>query len=125
MEETYAVRELFKKLFLPQPQAQLPDYRSYIQSALNSGIRPIDLLMGLLQPALCKLGKLWEEGRITHIQEHEFSTWCKSVLSCFPAAGENDPASDLILVPCPGNRHTLGIHFLNLQLLDQGGLAAL
>ena len=88
------------------------------------GIRPIDLAMGLLQPLLYEVGRLWQTGEITAATEARFTAFVEELLDYLvldqqrrlaPAVGR-----PLFLLSATGNRHTVGIRMLGLRLREEG-----
>ena len=90
------------------------------------GIRPVDLLMGVVQPALYEIGRLWEEGKITHTTEARFTRLITEMLDelvldqrrrqqLVPRQGR-----PIFLAAAAGNRHTVGIQMLGFSLREQG-----
>ena len=60
------VREEAKAGFITPPHSLLAE-------AITLEIQPIDLLIGLLQPALYEIGELWARGEVSIATEHRFS----------------------------------------------------
>lgn len=45
-------------------------------------LRPADVMLGLIQPALVEIGHKWEQGGVTAADEHEFTAWCEHGGAC-------------------------------------------
>lgn len=84
------------------------------------GIRPLDLLVGILQPALYEVGRLWEEGRLRPAQEARLTSLCRSVLDTLTErerARAQTFGRPILLLTARGNVHDLGIRILAYALL--------
>lgn len=98
----------------------------FLDEAAALGIRPVDLLVGMLQPALVELGEAWEHGEISVATEHRFTALVESVTSAALArlpkeAGARKAKSpDFLLVGADGNYHTAGLRLVELILLSGG-----
>lgn len=95
-----------------------------IEEALAFGARPVDILMGLIAPALMKVGALWAEGKVSIAQEHRFTAFYNAVLGRIEAIElsrqDSSRPTDILLVNVDGNAHSLGTRFINLKLLSEG-----
>lgn len=89
------------------------------QRARDLGVGPVELLVGLLQPSLVDVGARWESGVLTVEDEHRFTAWCEAMLALVRQPTPADPL-ELLLVPVPGNQHTLGVRFAEQVLLAWG-----
>lgn len=111
-----------QKLFQAITEAQLRgEYtlpEALFQEAIDAKIRPSDLLLGVLQPALYRIGLQWERGEVTPALERDFSKWCGNILSRFPDEFSPDDSPTIILTPLFSNFHALGIAFLAAFLRD-------
>lgn len=103
------------------------DAESLMDEAEALGIRPLDFLVGMLQPALSELGELWAAGRVSVAQEHQFTLMVESVAasarqrltrSISPRLSSSSP--EFLLVNAEGNYHTLGLRLVELLLLSSG-----
>ncbi len=88
------------------------------REAIDAQIRASDLMLGVLQPALYRIGLQWERGEVTPALEQAFSTWCGSILSRFPAEFSPDDSPTIILTPLFSNFHVLGIAILAALLRE-------
>jgi methanogenic corrinoid protein MtbC1 len=93
--------------------------------AAKAGVRPVDVLIGIIAPLLYRIGEDWKRGTLSIEGEHRFTAFCEKVIDLvdaqvrpvvFNAHGEND----IILTVAPGNRHTLAIKILDLWLVSRG-----
>ena len=86
-------------------------------------LRPLDLLIGILQPILHDIGRRWEAGQVSAAFEGRFSALCDQVLAQLTAAqaAALDPAQPLILMMnAHWNRHTLGLRMAAFLMREQG-----
>lgn len=96
-----------------------------IDAAVEAGVKPVDILMGLLSPALHQLGAAWERGEISVADEHRFSAFAESLVELVaartaPGAPANDVPYPVVLVNAEGNAHTLGVRIASLWLRSRG-----
>lgn len=83
-----------------------------IRLAEESGLRPSELLVGVLSPALHAVGKRWECGELSVAEEHRFTAFCSVVLDQIAAFEQAESHPTLVLAPMVGNRHELGLRML-------------
>jgi methanogenic corrinoid protein MtbC1 len=94
-----------------------------LDQGISMGLRPIDLLMGLIQPALYHVGELWSSGAVTVSQEHRLTSVAATLLalvtSKYPERATARQASrpKALLLNAAGNYHTLGLQFVDLVLM--------
>jgi methanogenic corrinoid protein MtbC1 len=96
-----------------------------LEKAFGLGIRPLDLLMGMIQPLLYEIGNRYARGEITVTQEHLFSQFVDELIwrIRFRMQGGKvaDPEKPEVLLVCAnGNYHSLGIRFIELALIQEG-----
>lgn len=96
-----------------------------LDQAAKLGIRPLELLVGMLQPALAEIGKLWTRGEVTVAAEHRFSAMVQAVTTLFlERAREGNPLHTLppefLLVNADGNHHALGVRVVEAFLVSHG-----
>lgn len=99
--------------------------QSVIQQGLKLGLSPMDILMGVVQPALYEVGKRWEIGDLTVEQEHRFTAYCEGLfhLLYFDSFVDHldlrqSKHPQVLLVNAPENYHSLGIRMVELWLLS-------
>lgn len=51
-----------------------------IDDALEAGLRPSEIMIGALHPALARVGELWEAGKISVADEHRFTQYATLVI---------------------------------------------
>lgn len=97
-----------------------------LDTAVAIGVRPLDLLMGMLQPVLFEIGAAWERGALSVATEHRFTAAVESVASTARARmprgtdARVTSSPDVLLVGANGNYHTLGLQVVDLILLSGG-----
>ena len=87
------------------------------------GIRPLDLMMGMLQPLLARIGDLWAANKITVHAEHRFSALVADLITQVRLTTHREDQSvtpDLILVTAEENYHTLGVQMAEVYFTTQG-----
>ncbi len=99
-----------------------------IELAVAAGIRPVDILMGIVAPALFQVGEEWRQGILSVSAEHRFTAYCNEVFGRIASrtrldlpvgmAAESEP--EVMLMNAPGNTHTLAIRILTLWLQSRG-----
>lgn len=116
---------LFNRLFEFAAAGDVRTCGEIIHEARRLRYRTVDLLLGLIQPALGEIGARWEEGLVTVADEHRFSAWCEVAVALLehsrplhPAA--TNPRTDLLLLAAPGNHHLLGLRIASLCLAEEG-----
>ena len=94
-----------------------------LDEGLHLGVRPTDLMMGMLQPLLTKIGELWAANKITVATEHRFSAFVADLVAQvrISSGPEVPPASPaLLLVTAEENYHTLGVQMADAYFATQG-----
>lgn len=98
----------------------------WVKKAYDLGIKPEDLLIGVIQPALYEIGELWAKGEVTVAIEHRFSAFAEEMVGAvyrhYSELAEHRQAKkpDVLLTNADGNYHTLGLKFLEVHLLSRG-----
>lgn len=105
--------------------AELPSGSELVATGRSLHIEPIDLLMGLIQPLLYEIGRLWENGRLPPAVEARFSSLVDAMLEELVLDQRRRRRGEALgppvfLVAAAGNRHTLGIRMLGFSLRESG-----
>ncbi len=97
-----------------------------LSGAIELGITPMDLLVGVMQPLMCEIAQLQFNGEATIRHEHEFSILIEGLFFEI----ENREAKEkkelrrrkpAVLLACAdGNYHTFGIRLIGEYLLNEG-----
>jgi methanogenic corrinoid protein MtbC1 len=94
-----------------------------LEDAQRLGVSPMDLLWGMVQPALHEMGVRWARSEVTIAIEHRFSMNVERIIDSV-AATLPQPAPtaalDFLLVNAADNHHTLGLRMLELLLRRRG-----
>jgi methanogenic corrinoid protein MtbC1 len=97
-----------------------------LDRGLELGLAPIDLMMGMLQPALHDMGQRWANGERRVFDEHQLTALSSAIIDlAFDRRPEltalrQSPAPAVLLVSAEGNMHTLGLRIVEYHLLDRG-----
>jgi len=74
-----------------------------LEESSRHHIRPMDLLLGMLQPLLVEIGELWASGQVTVSMEHRFSDLVGDLLAHVRRGFRQDPRPEspklLLLTP--------------------------
>jgi len=97
--------------------------RRLVDEGIALNLRALDILMGLVTPALYRVGSLWEQNEISVIEEHRFTRYFEQILEIlydyiYLPASKLSP--QVVLTCSVTNIHTLGVRILELSLLSQG-----
>jgi methanogenic corrinoid protein MtbC1 len=100
-----------------------PTAREIVAQGAALGLDPVDLLVGVMQPVLRRIGERWARSQATIAEEHRVSALCSMVIqtmladdASMAALREARPPTVLLTV-AEGNHHTLGIQVLEVVLL--------
>ena len=123
-------------LFLKRSQAELMQVgergdvqaaATVIEMAKSWGIRPVEMLIGLIAPLLYVIGEGWEQGKVSVAEEHRFTLFCEDVFRLVDEAFQDKDveAQDsrgllVVLLNAYGNEHTLATRILALWLKAKG-----
>lgn len=108
-----------------------------IAKARSLGVRPSDLLVGLIAPILYEVGSMWEERKIGVAEEHRFTRFYEAVVKRVTEEARSvvpfrprttarephvveEPALDVMLLQPRSNKHVLGLKVLEHWLWDHG-----
>ncbi len=124
IERTRPIAELHRRMMHVARTGSDADVGSLLDHAHALQLRPLDILVGVLQPALYELGRLWDVGEIEPATEARFSRFCERALEEMEMeqrrrvgvlAGE-----PIFLLPAEGNRHTIGMRMFGFTLREAG-----
>jgi methanogenic corrinoid protein MtbC1 len=94
-----------------------------VTDALDSGVPPGEVMLGVLQPAQLELGRLWQEGRINVAHEHYCTAVTQVVMTMlYPRLFEQrSPRGRRVVVTAVGEEsHEVGLRMVT-DLLDRAG----
>jgi len=124
---SHRLREIQGLLYQAGKTGDMAAASRIIHSALTAGLRPVDILVGLITPLLYIIGLEWESSLITVADEHRFTSFCERVfdLVVLEVKATDPPITGsrhalVFLMNARGNNHTLGIRILSLWLRSKG-----
>lgn len=106
------LRAFFHSMQMVARSGQPMDVGLMLEESSRHHIRPMDLLLGMLQPLLVEIGELWASGQVTVSMEHRFSDLVGDLLAHVRRGFRQDPRPEspkLLLLTAEGNRHVLGL----------------
>ncbi|MCE9597582.1 MAG: cobalamin-dependent protein [Spirochaetia bacterium] len=119
------LRQFYSELFTNMVSGKEVSIAEVLQRSRDLQIRPVDLLIGMLQPALYQIGDSWAEGTLSVSGEHAATAIVTSLVEIIrhtdPArklSGSNRP--DALLINADGNYHTLGLSMIEALLAMHG-----
>ena len=120
------VREFYDGLRAFAQASSLSDASVQLSEAARLGIHPMDLALGMLQPALYEIGDLWAHAKLDVAHEHVSTQRVRDLLdlmySRFPECAQCRNAEEPTVLLCAptSNQHTLGLKFVELALSVRG-----
>jgi methanogenic corrinoid protein MtbC1 len=87
------------------------------------GLDPDDLLLGVVQPVLHRIGERWARKEATIAEEHRVTALCSALIERVAEADPDVAAlrqaqrPEVLLVVAEGNHHTLGVQILEALLI--------
>lgn len=101
------------------------DIEEVIAESRRLGISSGDMAIGILQPVLNEMGKLFIEGKVTVLKEHAFTQKVERMITDLfaltPAMKNCQDLPPAVVLTCvDGNYHWLGLRLLELNLLEIG-----
>lgn len=113
--------ELQRELYAAGKAGDRTRIKSLIQSCNEIGVRPMDMIFGFLSPMLVRIGKLWELGEVSVIEEHRFTHFCEQLLDSIKATSTiSNEQPHFILASADGNYHNFGLKLIQLWLESRG-----
>jgi methanogenic corrinoid protein MtbC1 len=116
----------YRRLRAQAISGDLEDIAGIIAEGTSLGIRPFDLMIGMVQPILQEIGELWAKGEIAVETEHRFSSLANAMLALIYAnyselrRFRQHPAPQYVLVNAEDNYHVLGLQLVELSLCARG-----
>ncbi|MBP7280668.1 MAG: B12-binding domain-containing protein [Leptospiraceae bacterium] len=98
-------------------------FKVLLLHGLTLNLRPSDFIIGLMQPLMYEVGKLWGEGKIMVSDEHCFTRAISETIGMVHTSlgdfqefrQHRNPV--LVLTTGSDNQHTLGLQFVELVLM--------
>lgn len=136
-EHLEALKRFHDELRLAGQDEDLERAMTLIGRARDLGVRPSDLLVGLIAPILYEVGAMWEDRRIGVADEHRFTRFYEAVFRRvteearrvvpfrprLETGAPGESALDVMLIQPRANRHVLGLNLLEHWLWDHGATA--
>lgn len=100
-----------------------PDIDAILAESRRLGIRPVDLMVGVLQPLLAKVGDMWSAGELSVASEHRITTMVQDLLIGLHEPGKRrgrEPKPRVILINAENNFHTLGLTMAEVYFASYG-----
>lgn len=91
-----------------------------IDSAFEAGLKPSEVLVGVLHPALARIGQLWESGEITVADERRFTDFALQLIDQLRFLQSSESRPLVVLVTYPENSHEVGLRMLQILTWDRG-----
>lgn len=120
IEEYETSHRLFRAMFSAAREGDPSTCAVLAKQAADAGFGPPEILIGLIQPALAEIGRLWEEAEVTVADEGRFSAWCRTMMALLHRPAPLGTPLDILIVQAPGNRHALGPQMAARVLLAKG-----
>ena len=124
---SHRLREIQGLLYEAGKTGDMAAASRIVRMALTAGLRPVDILVGLITPLLYLIGIEWESSLITVDDEHRFTSFCERVfeLVVLEVKASSTPGPEIrhcivFLMNARGNHHSLGIRILSLWLQSKG-----
>jgi len=117
------LRELQSDLYSCGRDGALDRIDLLVERSRLMGIRPIDMVVGLLSPMLVQIGILWATKQISVRDEHRFSEFASRFLMAIAKnipPLSNEPSAQVLLACADGNYHTFGLRVVQLWLATEG-----
>jgi methanogenic corrinoid protein MtbC1 len=121
------LQEIQRKLMDVGKRGDIKAAKEIVTTALLSGVRCVDILIGVIAPLLYTVGAEWEQGKVSVEQEHQFTSFCENIFQFLSAASNrSDPViknrtdPKVLVLNGDGNHHTLGVRILAMSLKSKG-----
>jgi MerR family transcriptional regulator, light-induced transcriptional regulator len=126
---------LAREHFVPPPSFELPIIDELLRALLRPDHREAarllgqahesfsteEVMLGVMQPVMSRVGELWERGEITVAHEHQASAFLRARLTqLLEAAGFNEVGPVMVVACGPGEYHELGLLVLAVLLARRG-----
>jgi methanogenic corrinoid protein MtbC1 len=117
-----ALADFYDRLRAAATSKEVLRVERVVDESAGLGIRPLDMLMGVIQPILYEMGDLWAQARMTVAGEHQFTGFATGLLSMifarYPelAAYRQAERPRVLITNAEGNYHVLGVQILELFL---------
>lgn len=113
------IRQLIDSLV----QGDRPSASRSIANAVEDGTSIRDVYLGILQPALYEIGRLWQINQISVGREHYCTAAIQSILSqvrCYPDTSDKQTGKVVVATCVEGDQHDIGIRMV-ADFFDMAG----
>ena len=121
IEATATVRDPMNRTFACAAHSDVNARPGLLSEASVRHLPSTSALVGLLQPALYRVGTGWEDGDLTVAAEHRFTAGCDRFFSQLLAYPRTEASLDVLGFLAPGNTYSLGPRFA-AELLGARGI---
>jgi methanogenic corrinoid protein MtbC1 len=103
-----------------------PTAEQLVAQGAALGLEPADLLLGIVQPVLRRIGDRWARAEATVAEEHRVTALCSALIERIAGASPGTAAlrqskePEILLVIAEDNQHTLGIQILEVLSILRG-----
>lgn len=113
-------RSIFSMLETAGRGGSLDACEHVIDEAIAFGLKPSDMIVGILHPALQRVGELWERGEISVADEHRFTAFALGLIDRleFPEPLIDRPL--IVLATHPESLHDVGVRILQVVSWEHG-----
>jgi methanogenic corrinoid protein MtbC1 len=99
-----------------------------IDESVKAGIKPTDILFGIIAPMLYQAGEDWERGTFTVTEEHRLTAFCEAVVALIServgfvtqSPIPQPDRTEVLLMNACGNIHTIALRILGVKLMSEG-----
>ena len=102
-------KALFTTLYDAAHSGQFEACDRAIDEALRAGLRPSEIMIGVLHPALGQIGARWETGEISVAEEHRFTEFANRVIQRLRHQRPSNEWPLVLLAPFEENYHEVGL----------------
>lgn len=126
LDNSHRLREIQGLLYEAGKRGDMAAAPAIVRDAIAAGLRPVDILVGIITPLLYIIGIEWEISEITIADENRFTSFCEHVFELvkLEVASRGIPAETrralVFLMNARGNTHSLAIRILSLWLQSAG-----
>lgn len=114
------IRDLFNEIWSKAQEGKNPSVTKILSQSSRLNIKKVDLLVGLLQPILVKIGEEFERGNISVAKEHMFSEMVQKLIHKISRERKLRKGLDMLIICADGNYHSIGPYILHYFLSERG-----
>lgn len=113
-------KSLFEQLERAGRGGDLEASETAVREALAAGLRPSDVLVGVLHPVLGRIGQLWASGAITVGDEHRFTAFALQLIDHLRFDERPAGRPLVLLAVTAGGRHDVGVRMMQVLAWERG-----